>query len=49
MVRKAEVHISENNVLRPYVKMGVEAREQANNGNSIEDCARARAPGDGIN
>merc|ERR1719446_1839245 len=37
MVRKAEVHISDMNVLRPYVKMGVEARQQTLNGNSIED------------
>merc|ERR1719440_425199 len=37
IVRKAEVHISDNSVLRPYVKMGVEAREQTVQGNSLED------------
>merc|ERR1719174_2775728 len=42
MVRKAEVHISENNVLRPYVKMGVEAREQTIQGNSLADKAITR-------
>lgn len=35
MVRKAEVQISENSVLRPYVRMGVEAREQVINGDSV--------------
>lgn len=28
IVRKAEVHVSEDNVLVPYLKLGVEAREQ---------------------
>jgi hypothetical protein len=43
MVRKAEVHISGNSVLRPYVKMGVEAREQTMTGNSMEDKQITRA------
>jgi hypothetical protein len=37
MVRKAEVHISEQSVLLPYVRMGVEAREQVTSGRSLED------------
>lgn len=37
MVRKAEVQISENNVLYPYVKMGVEAREQVIKDDSMQD------------
>jgi len=37
MVRKAEVHISGNGVLRPFVKMGVEAREQVSKGSSMQD------------
>jgi hypothetical protein len=37
MVRKAEVHITDGNVLIPFVKMGVEAREQVKNGDSWDD------------
>lgn len=37
MVRKAEIHITDNSVLMPYVKMGVEAREQTLCGSSLED------------
>lgn len=37
MVRKAEVHISPQSVLLPFVKMGVEAREQVIKGDSLED------------
>jgi len=42
MVRKAEVQISEKNVLVPFVKMGVEAREQRFTGNSMEDAPITR-------
>jgi len=46
LVRKAEVHLNESNMLLPYVKMGVEAREQVVKGNSLEDkkCTRADHP-----
>jgi hypothetical protein len=37
MVRKAEVHVSEDNVLIPCVKMGVEAREQIRRNGSMID------------
>jgi len=37
LVRKAEIHLSSDNVLIPCVKMGVEAREQALRGDSLED------------
>jgi hypothetical protein len=37
MVRKAEMQITGGNALVPYVKMGVEAREQVVNGNSLVD------------
>mmetsp|Transcript_66648 Transcript_66648/g.104176 ORF Transcript_66648/g.104176 Transcript_66648/m.104176 type:complete len:1210 (+) Transcript_66648:73-3702(+) len=37
MVRKAEVQLSEGNMLIPMVKMGVEAREQTLNGKGLED------------
>lgn len=37
LVRKAEIQVSASNVLIPYVKMGVEAREQVVCGNSLED------------
>lgn len=43
LVRKAEVQMSEDNMLMPVVKMGVEAREQAMNGNSLEDKPVTRA------
>merc|ERR1719506_1459804 len=37
MVRKAEVQITDNSVLIPFVKMGVEAREQAVINGQLED------------
>merc|ERR1719271_1109853 len=37
LVRKAEVQASESNVLIPFVKMGVEAREQIVGGKGIHD------------
>jgi len=37
VVRKAEVQICDSDVLLPYVKMGVEAREQVANSNTLED------------
>jgi hypothetical protein len=37
LVRKAEVQIEENNTLIPYVKMGVEAREQVIGGKGLQD------------
>jgi len=37
MVRKAEVHLSEDNVLIPCVKMGVEAREQVRRNGTLID------------
>lgn len=37
LVRKAEVQISDMNMLVPMVKMGVEAREQVVNGSCLED------------
>merc|ERR1719253_1060400 len=37
LVRKAEVQMSEDNVLIPFVRMGVEAREQVVNGSSLLD------------
>jgi hypothetical protein len=37
LVRKAEVQISESDMLIPQVKMAVEAREQVVQGNSLED------------
>jgi hypothetical protein len=43
LVRKAEVKISDSNMLVPLVKMGVEAREQAMSGNSLEDKPVTRA------
>jgi hypothetical protein len=37
LVRKAEVQLSDRNMLIPLVKMGVEAREQVVKGDSLED------------
>merc|ERR1740117_2227184 len=46
LVRKAEMHISDNNALIPHVKMGVEAREQVLKGKSLLDlpCTRPDHP-----
>lgn len=43
MVRKAEVHLSEDNVLIPQVKMGVEARVQIRGAYGLEDAPITRA------
>jgi hypothetical protein len=43
IVRKAEVRRAESNVLIPFVKMGVEAREQTVKGNSLVDKQITRA------
>eukprot|EP00404_Azadinium_spinosum_P017807 CAMPEP_0180492204 /NCGR_PEP_ID=MMETSP1036_2-20121128/40055_1 /TAXON_ID=632150 /ORGANISM="Azadinium spinosum, Strain 3D9" /LENGTH=161 /DNA_ID=CAMNT_0022500511 /DNA_START=8 /DNA_END=489 /DNA_ORIENTATION=+ len=37
MIRKAEIQLSEDNVLVPHVKMGVEAREQVKIENTVHD------------
>lgn len=37
LVRKAEMQLSNSNILVPMVKMGVEAREQVVNNNSLQD------------
>jgi len=37
VVRKAEMHMSEDNVLIPFLKMGVEAREQILGAEGLED------------
>ena len=37
VVRKAEMHLSEDGVLLPFLKMGVEAREQELEGGRLED------------
>merc|ERR1711933_653573 len=42
MVRQAEVHVSEDNVLVPRVKMGVEAREQIHSSRGLEDAPLTR-------
>mmetsp|Transcript_58542 Transcript_58542/g.110398 ORF Transcript_58542/g.110398 Transcript_58542/m.110398 type:complete len:1012 (-) Transcript_58542:151-3186(-) len=42
MVRKAEVQVSQKNVLIPHVKMGVEAREQVFSGSHMEDAPITR-------
>jgi len=42
-VRKAEILVSEDNKLIPYVKMGVEAREQIKGENGLEDAPITRA------
>lgn len=42
VVRKAEVQICDSDVLIPYVKMGVEAREQVVKGGVLEDKALTR-------
>jgi hypothetical protein len=43
LVRKAEVMMADSGMLIPMVKMGVEAREQAMSGNSMEDKPVTRA------
>lgn len=43
LVRKAEVQISESNILMPFVKMGVEAREQVVKGDCLLDKKVTRA------
>jgi len=43
VVRKAEMHISNDQVLVPYLKMGVEAREQIMGKDGLEDVATTRA------
>jgi len=42
VVRKAEIHMSEDDVLVPFVKMGVEAREQVLKNNVLEDAPITR-------
>jgi hypothetical protein len=42
MVRQAEVHLSEDHVLVPRVKMGVEAREQVCTSHGLEDAPLTR-------
>jgi len=42
VVRKAEMHVSEDSVLVPYLKMGVEAREQLMLDGSLEDAPLTR-------
>jgi hypothetical protein len=42
-VRKAEVHMSEHNVLIPFVKMGVEAREQFFQDSALQDARITRS------
>mmetsp|Transcript_67016 Transcript_67016/g.119210 ORF Transcript_67016/g.119210 Transcript_67016/m.119210 type:complete len:984 (+) Transcript_67016:72-3023(+) len=42
MVKKAEVHLSQENVLLPSVRMGVEAREQVKGPQGLEDTAITR-------
>jgi hypothetical protein len=42
MVRKAEIQVSDDNTLVPYVKMGVEAREQVLGSNGLEDAPITR-------
>lgn len=43
MVRKAEINMSKSNVLVPYVKLGVEAREQQLTENAMEDVPITRS------
>mmetsp|Transcript_123591 Transcript_123591/g.384783 ORF Transcript_123591/g.384783 Transcript_123591/m.384783 type:complete len:1284 (+) Transcript_123591:36-3887(+) len=43
VVRKAEMHMSEDNVLIPFLKMGVEAREQTLGAEGLEDKPITRA------
>jgi len=43
LVRKAEVQVSENNILIPYVKMGVEARETTVGARGLQDKKITRA------
>lgn len=42
VIRKADILLSEGNVLTPYVKMGVEAREQVQGPNGFEDARITR-------
>eukprot|EP00972_Heterocapsa_arctica_P103099 15193681-Heterocapsa_arctica.AAC.1 len=42
VVRKAEIHASEDDVLIPFVKMGVEAREQVLKNGNLEDAPVTR-------
>lgn len=42
IVRKAEMHVSQDKVLVPYLKMGVEAREQVMGVDGLEDAAITR-------
>ena len=42
-MRKAEIHMSEDDVLVPFVKMGVEAREQQVKDGNLEDAPLTRA------
>jgi hypothetical protein len=42
MVRKAEIQLSESGILIPYVKMGVEAREQVLGSSGLEDAPITR-------
>jgi len=42
VVRKAEIHVSNDQVLIPYLKMGVEAREQVLGSDGLEDTPMTR-------
>ena len=42
VMRKAEIHVSEDDVLIPFVKMGVEAREQVLKDGNLEDAPLTR-------
>mmetsp|Transcript_23204 Transcript_23204/g.42320 ORF Transcript_23204/g.42320 Transcript_23204/m.42320 type:complete len:1058 (-) Transcript_23204:206-3379(-) len=42
MVKDADVHVSANNVLLPYIRMGVEAREQVVTEKGMQDTAMTR-------
>jgi len=43
VVRKADIFLSEDNALLPYIKMGVEAREQVRGDDGMEDAPVTRA------
>merc|ERR1719343_505982 len=43
VVKKADIQMSEDNVLVPYVEMGVEAREQIKGKDGLEDAPITRA------
>jgi len=43
VMRKAEIHTSEDDVLIPFVKMGIEAREQVLKDGNLEDAPLTRA------